>query len=38
MAGDSTKPPETPSSGEEGVIVEGDVAKMTNAVFAREGD
>ena len=38
MGGDSTKPPETPSSGEEGVIVQGDVAKMTNAVFAREGD
>lgn len=38
MTGDPTKPPETPSSGEEGVTVQGAVAKMPNAVFAREGN
>lgn len=38
MTGDPTKPPETPSSGEEGVAVQGSVAKMPNAVSTREGN
>lgn len=37
MAGDPTKPPETPPSGEEGATVQSGVAKMPNAVFAGRG-
>ena len=37
MAGDPTKPPETPPSGEEGATVQSGVAKMPNAVFAGGG-
>lgn len=37
MAGDPTKPPETPPSGEEGATMQRGVAKMPNAVFAGRG-